>query len=35
MRVYSEEDDEEVNITRNGLEFGVNVGVYRGFSSAA
>ena len=35
MRVYSEEDDEGVNITRNGLEFGVNVGVYRGFSSAA
>ena len=35
MRVYSDEDDEEVNITRNGLEFGVNVGVYRGFSSAA
>ena len=35
MRVYSEEDDEEVNIVRNGLEFGVNVGVYRGFSSAA
>ena len=35
MRVYSDEDDEEVIVVRNGLEFGVNVGVYRGFSSAA
>ena len=35
MRVYSDDDADEVNIVRNGGEFGVNVGVYRGFPTAA
>ena len=35
MRVYGDEDDDYSYASREGLEFGVNIGVYRGFPEAA
>ena len=35
MRVYSDDDDDYSYSSREGLEFGVNIGVYRGFPQAA
>ena len=35
MRVYGDDDDDYSYASREGLEFGVNIGVYRGFPRAA
>ena len=35
MRVYGDDDDDYSYDSREGLEFGVNIGVYRGFPQAA
>ena len=35
MRVYGDDDDDYSYASREGLEFGVNLGVYRGFPQAA
>ncbi|MGB1384067.1 MAG: hypothetical protein ACPG66_06810 [Flavobacteriales bacterium] len=35
MTVYGDDDDDYTYASREGVEFGVNVGVYRGFSQAA
>jgi len=35
MRVYGDDDDDSSYASREGLEFGVNIGVYRGFPQAS